>query len=363
MSVASLQATLEAHAELARRLNRQYELTSPAPVGVTVEGRLEHRDLRRLIVLASEPQLRKIFKAMSVADLQEIQSKLDDEEELYTEYELLGSQNYLRDLYRISELRARGTPEGTPEGMYSQSDLPEWAQGPFVLQPVVFDQRAIEAADVEPTLTEQQRVNYARTRALRALDIAMEMPTPPTPPAPPGNAVVEFGFSVADLGWRMDRLDRLDRATEINGEAPRVAGFLLAVDLLGVTSRMSTAFTRTYWWASEAEKERLRYEARTAAPLSAYEEMSPEDQRTHYYEFVWARKSRFYEILGEFLQFDHDFSRGDQAVVAIEYRRFQERQYERAERLLDGDGGVGTRLGQLLAIKATTRFDAYFGTS
>ena len=49
--------------------------------------------------------------------------------------------------------------------------------------------------------------------------------------------------------------------------------------------------------------------------------------------------------------------------MAEAYRRFQERQYERAERLLDGDGEVGTRLGQLLAIKATTRFDAYFGTS
>jgi len=99
MSIASIQATLEAHAELARQLNRQYELTSPAPVGVTVGGQLEHRDLRRLIVIASEPLLRRLFNTLTVAELQELQSKLDEEEELYTEYELLGSQNFLRDLY------------------------------------------------------------------------------------------------------------------------------------------------------------------------------------------------------------------------------------------------------------------------
>ena len=93
MSIASIQATLEAHAELARQLNRQYELTSPAPVGVTVGGQLEHRDLRRLIVIASEPLLRRLFNTLTVAELQELQSKLDEEEELYTEYELLGSQN------------------------------------------------------------------------------------------------------------------------------------------------------------------------------------------------------------------------------------------------------------------------------
>ena len=99
MSIASIQATLEAHAEVARRLNRQYELTSPAPVGVNAAGALEHRDLRRLVVLASEPLLRRLFRSMTRTELQELQSKLDDEEGLYTEYELLGSQNYLRDLY------------------------------------------------------------------------------------------------------------------------------------------------------------------------------------------------------------------------------------------------------------------------
>ena len=99
MSIASIQATLEAHAEVACRLNRQYELTSPAPVGVNAAGALEHRDLRRLVVLASEPLLRRLFRSMTRTELQELQSKLDDEEGLYTEYELLGSQNYLRDLY------------------------------------------------------------------------------------------------------------------------------------------------------------------------------------------------------------------------------------------------------------------------
>ena len=99
MSIASIQATLEAHAELARRLNRQYEATAPAPVGVTAEGQLEHRDLRRLVVLASDRLLRRLFNSLTRAELQELQSELDDEVELYTEYELLGSQNFLRDLY------------------------------------------------------------------------------------------------------------------------------------------------------------------------------------------------------------------------------------------------------------------------
>ena len=98
MSAASIQATLEAHAAVARRLNREYELTAPAPTGVNAQG-LERRDLRRLVVLASEPLLRRIFKNLTRADLQELQSTLDDEEGKFREYELLASQNFLRDLY------------------------------------------------------------------------------------------------------------------------------------------------------------------------------------------------------------------------------------------------------------------------
>ena len=190
-AVASIQATLEAHAEVARRLNRQYELTSSAPVGVNAAG-LEYRDLRRLIVLANEATVRKMLRSLTPRELQELRSTLDDEEANFSEYEYLASQNFLLERFQEAEARTEPTPP------------------PALMPPVVVTQfaSAADSFQTTPEILERQRVIYQNTALLRTLELPEGLPPPPpTPPSTTG-AEYEFTFSFADLGFRMCVLDR-----------------------------------------------------------------------------------------------------------------------------------------------------------
>ena len=334
-AVASVRAALATHAAVARNLNAQYEATS---TGVTADGKLEGEDLRLLLVSLAGPELlRNIFSRLTRSEIRELQSKLDDvQADQFEGGMALASQNFL--LERFQEAEARAEPP------------------PVLMPPVVMTQFASAADSYEttPEILERQRTIYQNTARLRSIEIPEGLPPPP--PTPPSASGVDF-FSFADLGYRMCVLDR---ATDlrINDERPRVADFLLAADLFNVQDRIHHFFQDVYLVQDAAGKEQLRHEARIAEPLQAFDAFSAGDQLRYFYDFEWALKSRYYQYLSELLQLHHNNPPGEQRAAA--YARYKQRQEARAAALLHTDVDVGSSLGRLLVLQATTLMDRYF---
>ena len=338
MSVASIQATLEAHAEIARRLNRQYELTSPAPVGVTADGSVDVDDLRQLLSLADEQLLRNLLGRMTPSEVRDIQSRLDDvQANEYSGGAALASQNFL--LERFQEAEARAEPP------------------PVLMPPVVVMQYASDSYETTPEILERQRTIYQNTALLRTLQIPEGLPAPPPTPPSASGVDLDFGFSFADLGYRMCILDRAIEL-RIDGERPRVSDFLLAADLFHVQDRIHHFFRDVYLVQDAAGQEALRHQARIAEPLRAYDDLSGGDQLRYYYDYEWPLRSRYYQYLSELMQLHHNNPEGQRATA---YGRYRQRQEARAAALLNTDVDVGSSLGRLLVLQATTLMGGFFG--
>ena len=337
MSIASIQATLEAHAEIARRLNRQYELTSPAPVGVTADGSVDVDDLRRLLFLADERLLRNLLGRLTSAEIRELQSTLDDvQADQFNGGAALASQNFL--LERFQEAEARAPP-------------------PVLMPPVVVMQYASDSFQATPEILERQRTIYQNTARLRSIEIPEGLPPPPPTPPPTSGVDLDFGFSFADLGYRMCVLDRAIEL-RIDGERPRVSDFLLAGDLFHVQDRIHHFFRDVYLVQDAAGQEALRHQARIAEPLRAYDDLSGGDQLRYYYDYEWPLRSRYYQYLSELMQLHHNNPEGQQRAA---YARYKQRQEARAAALLNTDVDVGSSLGRLLVLQATTLMGGFFG--
>ena len=336
-AVARVRAALATHAAVARNLNAQYEATS---TGVTADGKLEGEDLRLLLVSLAGPELlRNIFSRLTRSEIRELQSRLDDvQAEKFEGGLALASQNFL--LERFQEARAEPPP-------------------PPVLMPPVVVTHFADVADsfhTTPEILERQLRVYRNTALLRSLVLAEGLPPPPpTPPSTTG-AEYDFGFSFADLGFRIAMLDRATNL-RINGERPRVEDFLLAADLFHVQERMHTFVQDVYLVQDAAGQEALRHQARIAEPLQAFDGMSAGDQLRYFFDFEWALKSRYYQYLSELLQL-YENNSGEQRAAA--YARYKQRQSARAAALLRSEDEVGSSLGRVLALQSTTFFDDMF---
>ena len=76
------------------------------------------------------------------------------------------------------------------------------------------------------------------------------------------------------------------------------------------------------------------------------------------YDYEWALRSRYYQYLSELLQLHHNNPEGQRATA---YARYRQRQEARAAALLNTDVDVGSSLGRLLVLQATTLMGGFFG--
>lgn len=368
-AAARVRHALESSAAVARNLNREYEATSPTPVGVLADQTLEIHDLKILVSLvSSEGALRSMLQALSKDQLQELlqelRSAVEDAEEGMSEYEYLAYSNHLLRLYQgtTTPPRALPMPELVPprRGLWERAISYLQPNPPAVMPPPPAVMQALVYVPSRPSrlmnrpypeVTEEERLVYARWQSLLQEPPTYILPPPPDVTPVPDDAAAAFGFSFTHLGLRVALLDER-RPT---GEPVNVGDFFLMSDLYNVEARMMDFIENVYMPQDEQGRELLRDEARSAAPLSRSSQTADVvELRAYHYDYVWAARSRFYQTLGEVLQLH--FNSPNRAA----FDRFRERQEARATALSREMVDLGGNYGKLLCIRATIGMSSWF---
>ena len=311
--VARVRAVLETHAAIARRWSQHVESAAtptptPASTGVLADGTLEERDLRRLVILADESLLRRIFTRLTREEIAQLQSRLDDVQgDLFNGNEALASQNYLLQLYqdvqRVAPEPPRAPPRAPPPELTDEQHAEERAYDLF-----------FRHGDAGPLMPPRPGI--------------------PPPPFPRALFAAWFAFESDHFGLRVAALDH---ASPERTRGVLVGHLFLGDDMNGVAELLEAYARRLLEQEEGGEEERAAAVERLRGDASAWTSL-------------WLDRGNFWEELNAFLDLRR---RTPAAERPAAFEQYTVRQAERAAEIQEATDQLGTRLAQFQVLLAS----------